>query len=96
MSTRHGTAWQDWTSPSTRQVTSFIRKYWRAFHVRRERQKSRTASSELSDSELIDIGTTRGENIASGIRSGEWLRYLPTVDGQIGPIDFRCERWRQH
>ena len=24
-----------------------------------------------------------------GIRSWEWLRYLPTVDGQMGPIDFR-------
>ena len=53
---------------------------------------------DLSDRELMDIGTTRGEidYVAShrgidprGIRSGEWLRYLPTVDGQIGPTDFR-------
>jgi hypothetical protein len=40
-----------------------------------------------------DIGTTRGEidYVASnrgidprGVRSAEWIRYLPTVDGQIG------------
>jgi len=54
--------------------------------------------SKLSDTELMDIGTTRGEidYVAAhrgidprGIRSGEWLRYLPTVDGEIRPTDFR-------
>jgi uncharacterized protein YjiS (DUF1127 family) len=68
------------------------------FQERRERQKLRATLSDLSDRELMDIGTTRGEidYVAShrgidprGIRSGEWLRYLPTVDGQIGPTDFR-------
>jgi hypothetical protein len=43
----------------------------------------------------MDIGITRGEidYFASnrgidprGIRSAEWARYLPTVDGQIGPF----------
>ena len=46
-------------------------------------------------SELVDIGITRGEidYVASnrgidprGIRSAEWARYLPTVDGQFGPF----------
>jgi uncharacterized protein YjiS (DUF1127 family) len=98
MSTMHSTTWLEQTSISTRSVSSFIWKYWNAFQGRREREKLRAAMSDLSDRELTDIGTTRGEidYVAShrgidprGIRSGEWLRYLPTVDGQIGPIDFR-------
>ena len=98
MSTTHGTTWLERTSVSTRHVAGFIWKYWDAFQERRERQKLRATLSDLSDRELMDIGTTRGEigYIASqrgidprGIRSWEWLRYLPTVDGQIGPIDFR-------
>ena len=98
MSTTHATNWLDRTSRPTRHVASFVWKYWDAFQERRERQKLRTNLSGLSDQELMDIGTTRGEidYVAShrdidprGIRSGEWLRYLPTVDGQIGPIDFR-------
>ena len=98
MSTTHSTTWLERTSISTRHVSSFIWKYWDAFQERRERQKLRAATSDLSDRELTDIGTTRGEidYVASqrgidprGMRFGEWLRYLPTVDGQIGPIDFR-------
>jgi uncharacterized protein YjiS (DUF1127 family) len=96
--TTHGTTWLERTSVSTRHVSSFIWKYWDAFQERRERQKLRATLSDLSDRELTDIGTTRGEidYVAwqrcidpRGIRSGEWLRYLPTVDGQIGPTDFR-------
>ena len=98
MSTTHGTTWLERTSVSTRHVSSFIGKYWDAFREHHERQKLRAAMSDLSDRELMDIGTTRGEidYVAShrgidprGIRSGEWPRYLPTVDGQIGPTDFR-------
>ena len=98
MSTTYGTSWLEWTSVSTRHVSSFILKYWDAFQERRERQKLRATLSDLSDKELMDIGTTHGEidYVAShrgidprGIRSGEWLRYLPTVDGQILPHDFR-------
>jgi uncharacterized protein YjiS (DUF1127 family) len=98
MSTTHGTTWLERTSVSTRHVASFIWKCWDAFQERRERQKLRDALSNLSDRELMDIGTTRGEidYVAShrgidprGIRSGEWLRYLPTVDGEIRPTDFR-------
>ena len=94
----HGTTWPERTSVSTRHISSFIWKYWDAFQERRERQKLRATLSELSDRELADIGTARGEidYIAShrgidprGVRSGEWPRYLPTVDGQI--LDFsRC------
>jgi uncharacterized protein YjiS (DUF1127 family) len=98
MSTTHGTTWLERTSVSTRSVSSFIRKYWDAFREHRERQTLHAILSNLSDTELMDIGTTRGEidDVAShrgidprGIRSGEWLRHLPTVDGQILPHDFR-------
>jgi len=98
MSMTLGTTWLERTFVSTRHVSSLIWKYWDAFQERRERQKLRATMSDLSDRELMDIGTTRGEidYVASqrgidprDIRSGEWLRYLPTVDGQIGPIDFR-------
>ena len=98
MSTTHGTTRLERIPRSTRHVATFIWKYWDAFQEGRERQKLRATLSDLSDMELMDIGTTRGEidYVAShrgidprGIRSGEWLRYLPTIDGQIGPIDFR-------
>ena len=61
MSTTHGTTWLGRTSVSTRHVSSFIWKYWDAFRERRERQKLRATLSSLSDTELMDIGTTRGE-----------------------------------
>ncbi|MCK1463465.1 uncharacterized protein YjiS (DUF1127 family) [Bradyrhizobium elkanii] len=105
MTTTHGTTWLEWTSVSTWHVTSFISKYWDAFQERRERQKLSATLSDLSDGELMDIGTTRGEidYVAShrgidpgGIRSGEWLRYLPTVDGQVGPrptADIEGRQW---
>jgi uncharacterized protein YjiS (DUF1127 family) len=57
-----------------------------------KREVLRADFYDLSDRELMDIGTTRGEidYVASnrsidprGIRSAEWVRYLPTVDGQI-------------
>jgi uncharacterized protein YjiS (DUF1127 family) len=98
MTTTHGTTWLEWTSVSTRHVSSFIWRCWDAFQERRERQKLSAILSGLSDGELMDIGTTRGEidYVAShrgidprGLRSGEWLQYLPTVDGQLGPTDFR-------
>jgi uncharacterized protein YjiS (DUF1127 family) len=74
---------------------SLFRRYWDAFRERRQRQKLRAALSDLSDRELIDIGTARGEidYIVSnpeidprGVRSAEWPGHLPTVDGQIGPF----------
>jgi uncharacterized protein YjiS (DUF1127 family) len=91
MSTIHGTAG---LGPATakRQVYSPLETYWNAFQQWRKRDRLRTELYGLNDRELMDIGTTRGEidYVAShrgidprGIRSGEWLRYLPTVDGQI-------------
>src|SRR5689334_12873539 len=73
---------------------SLFRRYRDGSRERRQRQKLRAALSDLSDRELIDIGTTRGEidYIVSnpdfdprGARSVEWPRHLPTVDGQISP-----------
>jgi uncharacterized protein YjiS (DUF1127 family) len=61
MSSTHGTTWLERTSVSTRYVSSFIWKYWDDFRERRERQKLRATLSKLSDAELMDIGTTRGE-----------------------------------
>ena len=75
-------------------VCNLFKRCWDAFQERRERHRLRATLSDL----LMDIGTTRGEidYVASnrgidprGIRSAEWVRYLPTFDGQIGPIDFR-------
>lgn len=60
MSTTHGTTWLERKSVSTH-ASSFIWKYWDAFEERRERQKLRAALSALTDRELVDIGTTRGE-----------------------------------
>jgi uncharacterized protein YjiS (DUF1127 family) len=82
----------------TQRVSNFLGSCWGAFQQWRKRDRLRTELYGLNDRELMDIGTTRGEidYVAShrgidprGIRSGEWLRYLPTVDGQILPTDFR-------
>ncbi len=98
MNTAQGATWLEQTSASTRRVSSLFWRYWGAFQERRKRQRLQATLRDLSDRELMDIGTTRGEidYVASqrgidprGIRSWEWLRYLPTVDGQIGPTDFR-------
>lgn len=49
------------TSASKRHAPMRIWKYWDAFQERRERQKLHAALSALSDRELMDMGTTRGE-----------------------------------
>jgi len=56
-----GTMWPERTSVSTRRVHSLIRKYWDAFLAHRDRRNLRGTLSGLSDRELMDIGTTRGE-----------------------------------
>ncbi|WP_439408683.1 DUF1127 domain-containing protein [Bradyrhizobium sp. DASA03076] len=61
MNTTHGTMWLDQTSRSIRHVANFIWKYRDALQERRESQKLRATLLELSDVELMDIGTTRGE-----------------------------------
>ncbi len=49
------------TTASTRSVLSLLKRYWRAFQARRQRQSSGTALPDLSDKQLIDIGLTRDE-----------------------------------
>jgi uncharacterized protein YjiS (DUF1127 family) len=97
MSTINGTT-ELGPASAKRQVYSPLETYWNAFQEWRKREKLRTQLRRLTDSELADIGITRGEidYVAShrgidprGIRSCEWLRYLPTVDSEIGPTDFR-------
>lgn len=40
---------------------SFLRRHWRAFQERRQRQRLRAALHHLSDRELMDMGITRDE-----------------------------------
>jgi uncharacterized protein YjiS (DUF1127 family) len=61
MSTICSTTWLERTSASARYASSLIWRCWDAFQERRDRQKLRSALSDLSDRELMDIGTTRGE-----------------------------------
>jgi uncharacterized protein YjiS (DUF1127 family) len=61
MSTTYSTTWLERTSASTRYASGLIWKYWDAIQERRDRQKLRSALSDLSNRELMDIGTTRGE-----------------------------------
>ena len=93
MSTTYGATGLGQTAASTRRVSSFFNRYWGALLERRERQRVRTALCDLSDWELKDIGTTRGEidtlprtelptREASDPPNG--VRYLPTVDGRKG------------
>ena len=44
-----------------RQVYSPLEAYWNAFQEWRKREKLRTELCRLTDSELVDIGITRGE-----------------------------------
>jgi uncharacterized protein YjiS (DUF1127 family) len=49
------------STPSTRHLSSFCRNCWDAFQERRNRQRLRANLCDLSDRELMDIGTTRSE-----------------------------------
>ena len=80
------------TMVSTRLGLTFLKRSWGTLLEWRERCRLRARLYDLSDRELHDIGTTRGEidYVASnrsidprGVRSAEWVQYLPTVDGQI-------------
>ena len=61
MSTTYDETGLGQTATSTRRVSSFFKSYWDAFQERRQRQRLRASLSDLSDRELMDIGTTRGE-----------------------------------
>ena len=80
MSTTYGEAGLGQTAASTPRASSFFKKYWGAFQERRKRQRLIAQLCDLSDRELMDIGTTRSEidYVAShrggdprGIRSAE-------------------------
>jgi uncharacterized protein YjiS (DUF1127 family) len=61
MSTTYGATELRQTAASTRRASSLFKRYWAEFQERRERQRLRATLSDLSDEELMDIGTTRGE-----------------------------------
>ena len=61
MSTTYGATGLVQTAASTRRVSSFFRRYCDAFQERRKRQRLQATLCDLSDRELMDIGTTRGE-----------------------------------
>jgi uncharacterized protein YjiS (DUF1127 family) len=46
---------------SARSVLSLLKRYWRAFQERCQRQRLRATLNDLSDRELVDIGVTRAE-----------------------------------
>ena len=46
---------------SARSVLSLLKRYWRAFQERYQRQRLRVSLRDLSDRELMDIGLTRTE-----------------------------------
>ncbi|MCC8978759.1 DUF1127 domain-containing protein [Bradyrhizobium acaciae] len=90
MSTTHSTNWLERKSVSTWHVARFVWKCWDAFQESRERQKLRATLSSLSDRELMDIGTARGEidYVAShrgtdprDIRSGDTCQRLTAKFG---------------
>lgn len=49
------------TIASTRYVSSFLKRCWSALLERRKRRRLQATLCDLSDRELMDIGTTRGE-----------------------------------
>jgi uncharacterized protein YjiS (DUF1127 family) len=61
MSTVYGATEFGQTTTSTNRVSGFFRRYWGSFQEQRQRQRLRATLSDLSDRELMDIGTTRGE-----------------------------------
>jgi len=61
MSTTYDATGVEQTAASTRCVSSFFKRYWGAFQEQRKRKRLRATLCDLSDRELMDIGTTRGE-----------------------------------
>lgn len=82
MSTIYGETGLRQKAASARRISGLFLRFWAAFQEARERRSLRAKLSCLSDRELMDIGTTRGEinYVASnrsidprGIRSAEWV-----------------------
>jgi uncharacterized protein YjiS (DUF1127 family) len=49
------------TAASPRSVLNLLKRYWRTFLERSQRQSLRASLHDLSDRELMDIGVTRAE-----------------------------------
>ncbi len=58
---RHNRILADLDRPARGLALSFLKRYWRAFQERRQRERLRAALQYLSDRELMDMGITRGE-----------------------------------
>ncbi len=102
MSTIHGTT-ELGPASAKRQVYSPLEAYWNAFQEWRKRQRLRATLCDLSDRELMDIGTTRGEidYVASnrsidprGVRSSTPRRTIPRGQLPLGVQggNTRCEQ----
>jgi uncharacterized protein YjiS (DUF1127 family) len=81
MSTIHEITTFD-SATTNRQVYSPLEAYWRAFRAWRKRRKLQTELYRLTDSELMDIGITRGEidYVASNRSiSPDPLRWMPDI-----------------
>ena len=61
MSIIYGEAFLRQSAAPRRQVSNIFRRYWVAFQDRRNRRRLQITLWNLSDRELMDIGTTRGE-----------------------------------
>jgi uncharacterized protein YjiS (DUF1127 family) len=61
MSTTYRATGPDRRLASARRIASFVEICWDAFQERRKRERLRATLCNLSDRELMDIGTTRGE-----------------------------------
>jgi uncharacterized protein YjiS (DUF1127 family) len=61
MSTTYSETGSGQTAASTPRVSNFFKRYWDTFQERRKRRGLLANLSDLSDWELKDIGTTRGE-----------------------------------
>jgi uncharacterized protein YjiS (DUF1127 family) len=61
MSTTYGAIGLGQTAASTRRVSSLFKRHWDAFQEGWRRQRLPAALDDLSDRELTDIGTSRGE-----------------------------------
>ena len=61
MSTTYGAKGWDRRIASARRVVSFLERYWDEFQERRKRERLRPVLSDLNDTELMDIGISRGE-----------------------------------
>ena len=82
MSTTYGAAGLGQTAASTRHGSNLFTRYWDAFQERRKRQRLRATLCDLSDRELMDIGTTRGEIdyvASSRSRDPRGVRFTPPM-----------------